>query len=302
MQVTPPSAPSPLAAPEQPASPSADGLGLASLVNADPAAPRASTPLKATAPAAADAPQGLIAFVGDVALAATDALRGRAALRGTGFLALLDQAGPRCLPIVALTSALTGLMLAYMGGAQLSRMGAQAYIADVVTVGMVRELAALMTGIILAGRVGSAFAAQLATMQANEEIDALRTLGVEPAQYLVLPRMLAMLVMAPLLLGLAMLAGVLASVPAATLAYGVPLPEYLGQCARAVTWTHLWIGLAKGTLYAGLVALAGCMEGLNAGRNAQAVGEATTRAVVKALVWIVAAACLSTIVLTSLGY
>ncbi len=253
-------------------------------------------------PPAADAAQGVIAFVGDVSLAAADALRGRAGLRGTGFMALLDQAGPRCLPIVVLTSALTGLMLAYMGGAQLARMGAQNFIADVVTVGMVRELAALMTGIILAGRVGSAFAAQLATMQANEEIDALRTLGVEPAQYLVLPRMLAMLVMAPLLLGVAMVAGVLASVPAAIWGYGVPLAEYLSQCANAVTWTHLWIGLAKGTLYAALVALAGCMEGLNAGRNAQAVGEATTRAVVKALVWIVAAACLSTIVLTSLGY
>ncbi len=253
-------------------------------------------------PPAADAPLGLIPFVGDVALAAAEALRGRFSLRGTGLLALLDQAGPRCVPIVVLTSALTGLMLAYMGGAQLARMGGQGYIADVVTVGMVRELAALMTGIILAGRVGSAFAAQLATMQANEEIDALRTLGVEPAQYLVLPRMLAMLLMAPLLLGLAMLAGVLASVPAATLGYGVPLNEYLRQCANAVTWTHLWIGLAKGSLYSALVALAGCMEGLNAGRTAQAVGEATTRAVVKALVWIVAAACLSTIVLTSLGY
>jgi phospholipid/cholesterol/gamma-HCH transport system permease protein len=243
-----------------------------------------------------------LVFFGEATLALVRLARGRGSLRATGLVGLLDQAGPRCLPIVALTTSLVGLMLAYMGGAQLGRIGAQSYIADVVTVGMVREVAALMTGVILAGRVGAAFAAQLGTMQASEEIDALRTLGVDPMEHLVLPRLLAMLVMAPPLLALAMLIGVLAGAPAAVWVYDVPMLEYLHQSLRSLTWTHLWIGLFKGSMYSALVALAGCQEGLLAGRDAQAVGEATTRAVVKAIVWIVAAACISTVLLQRLGF
>ncbi len=243
-----------------------------------------------------------VAFFGEVLLATGRWLRGRATVPAADVLHQLDQTGPRSLPIVLLTCALLGLMLAYMGGAQLGRIGAQGFLADVVTVGMVRELAGLMTGIILAGRVGSAFAAQLATMQAGEEIDALRVLGVDPIAHLVLPRLLALLLMAPVLIGFGALAGIAAGWPAAVLAYGVTTPEYFQQCLRAITFTHLWIGLFKGMIYVSLVALAGCREGLHAGRSAQAVGAATTAAVVKALVWIVAAACLTTVVFTNLGY
>jgi phospholipid/cholesterol/gamma-HCH transport system permease protein len=159
-----------------------------------------------------------------------------------------------------------------------------------------------MTGIILAGRVGSAFAAQLATMKAGEEIDALRVLGLDPVTVLVLPRLLALAFVAPALIVLGAAAGVLAGWPAATLAYGVSSAEYLAQSLRAVDFTHLWIGLFKGQLYALLVALAGCRAGLAAGRSAEAVGAATTRAVVHGLVWIVAAASGTTVVFTALGY
>ena len=243
-----------------------------------------------------------IAFVGSVLLAAGRALRGRGGARLSDILRQADEAGPRSLGIVTLTCALVGLMLAYMGGAQLARMGAQGFLADVVTVGMLREFGGLMTGIILAGRVGSAFAAQLASMTAGEEIDALRVLGVDPVAHLVLPRLVGLLLVAPALMAFGVLAGVLASVPAATLSYGLGASEYLAQSLRALTFTHFWIGLGKGMLYALLVGLASCREGLHAGRSAQAVGEATTRAVVKALVWIVSAACLTTVVLTILGY
>jgi phospholipid/cholesterol/gamma-HCH transport system permease protein len=152
-----------------------------------------------------------------------------------------------------------------------------------------------MTGVILAGRVGASFAAQLGTMQANEEIDALRTLGIDPIEYLVLPRLLGMLLVAPLLFTCAALVGVLAGLLPAVGIYGVPANEYLHQCMEALTGTHLAIGLFKGTLYVALVALAGCREGLHAGRNAQAVGAATTTAVVKGLLWIVIAASGSTV-------
>jgi phospholipid/cholesterol/gamma-HCH transport system permease protein len=250
--------------------------------------------------AAADA-RTTVAFVGEVLLALLRLLRGRSGLRGSELLRQIDQTGPLSIPIVSLTCFLVGLLLAYMGGAQLGKFGAEAYIADIVTVGMVREMGALMTGVILSGRIGAAYAAQLATMKAGEEIDALRALGVDPIDHLVLPRLLALVLVAPLLMAYASLVGVLAGLPAATLVYAVPASEYLHKCATALSWNHLWVGAFKCTLYAALVALAGCREGLHAGRNAQAVGEATTTAVVKALVWIVTAACVTTVLFQRLG-
>jgi phospholipid/cholesterol/gamma-HCH transport system permease protein len=241
-------------------------------------------------------------FFGEVLLSCARLLRGRSDMRAIDLWRQLDQTGPLSLGIVTLSCFLVGLMLAYMGGAQLQRFGAPAYIADVVTVGMVRELAGLMTGIILSGRLGAAFAAQLGSMQANEEIDALRALGINPIDYLVLPRLFALILVAPLVIAYAALVGVLAGLPAAVWVYGLPASEYLNQSLNALTWPHIWIGLFKGTMYTALVALAGCREGLHAGRNALAVGAATTSAVVKALVWIFAAACGSTIVFQSLGY
>jgi len=259
---------------------------------------------RAWPPRPADRPSGwfTVAFVGEIVLAGVRRLRGGARAAPGEWRRQLDHAGPRSLPIVLLTCSLIGLMLAYMAGAQLGRIGAQAYLADVVTVGMVRELAGMMTGIVLASRVGASFAAELAAMQAGEEIDALRAFGVDPVAHLVLPRLGALVLLAVPLIVLGGLAGVLAGWPAAVLAYGLSSPEYLHQCLRALTPVHLWIGLFKGVLYAVLVAVASCREGLHAGRNAQAVGEATTAAVVRALVWIVAAACTTTVVFTALGY
>ena len=243
-----------------------------------------------------------VRFFGEVQIALWRLVRGKSDMRGSDLLRQIDQTGPLSLPIVTLTCGLVGLMLAYMGGAQLDRIGAQSYIADVVTIGMVREMAGLMTGVILSGRLGAAFAAQLASMQANEEIDALRAMGIDPIGYLVLPRLIALVIVAPMLVAFAALVGVVAGLPAVVWAFGLPPVEYLYKCLEVLTWTHLWIGLFKGTLYAALVALAGCREGLYSGRNAQAVGEATTAAVVKALLWIVMAASATTAVFQSLGY
>jgi phospholipid/cholesterol/gamma-HCH transport system permease protein len=245
-----------------------------------------------------------VGFFGEVLMALARLLRWRGGVSGLRPRELwrqVDLAGPLSVPIVGLTCFLIGMMLAYMGGAQLDRLGAQRYIADIVTVGMVRELAGLMTGVILAGRIGSAYAAQLATMKAGEEIDALRALGLDPIDHLVLPRVLALVMVAPLVWAYGALVGVLAGLVPTALVYGVPPREYLHQALSALTWTHLWIGVFKCSLYAALLALAGCREGLHAGRNAQAVGEATTTAVVKGLVWIIAAACGSTVVFQSLG-
>lgn len=248
------------------------------------------------------APVVTLAFFGETLLAMQRWLRGAAPVPAREVWRQLDEAGPRTLPITVLICALIGLMLAYMGGSQLAQIGTQAFIADVVTVGMVRELAGLMTGIILAGRVGTAYAAELGAMQASEEIDAMRALGVDPYVHLVLPRLWALVLMAPPLIVLGAAAGIAAGWPAAVGAYGLSSQEYLQQSLRAITATHVWIGLFKGVLYAALVGLASCREGLQAGRSAQAVGVAATRAVVKSLVWIISAACVTTVVLTTLGF
>ena len=241
-----------------------------------------------------------LAFVGDVLLALASPRTWRT-MRWRDVAWQLEQTGPRSLPITAIVSALVGLILAYMGAAQLEPFGAQSYIADLVTIGELREIAALVVGIVLSGRVGAAFAAQLASMRANEEIDALETLGVRPVAFLVLPRLLALAVTAPLLTAFAAAVGMCAGAAVAVAVYDLTVLEYLLRTSQSVTSDNIIVGLIKGTTYGVLVALAGCRQGLNAGRSAEAVGLATTAAVVQAIVWIAVAASVLTIVFQRVG-
>lgn len=245
---------------------------------------------------------GSLNFVGEVILAFGRLLAGRSGMRLADLAWQFEQTGPRSLPIVALVSFLVGLIVAYMGAAQLERFGAQTYIADLVTVGVVREIAALVTGIILSGRIGAAFAAQIGSMRANEEVDALRTLGINPVDYLVLPRVLALLLAAPLLTACAALVGMAVGWLVAVVIYGVTPLEYLFKSLEALTLPHVMVGLVKGTVYGLLVALAGCRQGLAAGKSAQAVGDATTAAVVQSVIWIVVAASTLTVVFQRLEW
>ncbi len=243
----------------------------------------------------------MVHFIGEVALSTGRLLRGKAQYRRSDLALLLQEAGPQALPIVSLISFLVGLILAYMGAVQLAQFGAQIYIADLVGIGMAREIGALMTGIILAGRTGAAFAAQLGTMQVNEEIDAYRTLGISPVDFLVLPRMLALILMAPLLTLYASLVGMVAGMLVAVLAFNVDLNEYYQQTLSALTMQHFLVGLSKGVVYGILIAVAGCLRGMQCGRSASAVGEATTSAVVTAIVFIVISASLMTVMYQKLG-
>lgn len=242
-----------------------------------------------------------LVFVGDLLAALGRLVRGRTAMRMSDWLWQIEQTGPRSLPIVLLVSTLVGLIVAYMGAEQLQRFGAQSFIANLVTIGVVREIAALVVGIVLAGRVGAAFAAQLGSMRAGEEVDALTTLGVDPVEHLVLPRVLALLVTGPLLTLCAGVAGLAVGLAVAVGLYGVPAAAYLSTTSEALASWDLFVGLLKGSVYAVLVALAGCRQGLNAGRSAQAVGEATTAAVVQAIVWMVVAASVLTVIFQRLG-
>lgn len=237
-----------------------------------------------------------LVFVGDLLGALGRLARGKTAMRMSDWLWQIEQTGPSSLPIVLLVSSLVGLIVAYMGAEQLQRFGAQSFIANLVTIGVVREIAALVVGIVLAGRVGAAFAAQIGSMRAGEEIDALTTLGVDPVEHLVLPRMLALLVTGPLLTLCAGVAGLAVGLAVAVVLYDVPAMAYLTTTREALAGWDLFAGLLKGSVYAVLVALAGCRQGLNAGRSAQAVGEATTAAVVQAIVWMVIAASALTVI------
>ncbi len=242
-----------------------------------------------------------LAFVGDMLGAVGRLARGRSAMRLSDWLWQVEQTGPRSLPIVLLVSSLVGLIVAYMGAEQLQRFGAQSFIANLVTIGVVREIAALVVGIVLAGRVGAAFAAQIGSMRAGEEIDALTTLGVDPVEHLVLPRMLALLVTGPMLTLCAGAAGLAVGLVVAVGLYDVPAMAYLATTRESLSGWDLFVGLLKGSVYAVLVALAGCRQGLTACRSAQAVGEATTAAVVQAIVWMVVAASVLTVIFQRLG-
>jgi len=240
-------------------------------------------------------------FLGEVTLSFGRLLRGKAQFRRADLLLIIQDVGPQALPIVSLISFLVGLIVAYMGAVQLAQFGAQIYIANLVGIGMVREMGALMTGVIMAGRTGASFAAQLGTMQVNEEIDAFRTLGISPMDFLVMPRMLALIFVMPLLTLYSDLVGMLAGLFVAATTFDIGTFEYYHQTVHSLNLRHFAVGISKGTTYGILIAFAGCLRGMQCGRSAQAVGEATTSAVVTSILFIVIAASVLTIIYQKLG-
>ena len=227
-------------------------------------------------------------FIGDISLACNNWVRGKADTRRQDLVFFIDQAGPRALPIVTLIALLVGMILAYLGSVQLRQLGAQIYIADLVAVGMVREMGALMIAVIMAGRTGAAYAAQLGTMQVNEEIDALKTMGISTIEFLVLPRLLALVLIMPILCIYADVVGIIGGALIAT-SMDVNLLQYILQTQGAITWSDIFAGLIKSVCFGILIAIAGCQAGINCGRNSDAVGMAATNAVVRAIVYLVIA-------------
>ena len=243
----------------------------------------------------------MVRFVGETALAFGRLVRGKAQFRRSDLMLIIQEVGPQALPIVSLISFLVGLILAYMGSVQLSQFGAQIYVADLVGLGMARIMGALMTGIIIAGRTGAAFAAQLGTMQVNEEIDAFKTMGVAPMDFLVLPRMLALIIMVPLLALYADFVGIFAGLVVGVTILDIGPFAYYHETVRTLTLTQFAVGLSMAATYGVLIALAGCLRGMQCGRSAQAVGEAATSAVVTGIVFITVAAAVLTILFNALG-
>ncbi len=243
----------------------------------------------------------MLAFIGDAVLSLLRLLTGKAGFRRVDFVLLLRECGAEALPIVSMISLLVGLILAFVGAIQLMMFGAQIYVADLVGIAMVRVLGAVMTGIIMTGRTGAAFAAQLGTMQVNEELDALETLDISPMDFLVLPRMLALTLMMPLLCLYADLMGILGGLIVGVTMLDISLVEYYVETKNAIGMTNLWIGLFHGVVFGVLVSLSGCLRGIQCGRSASAVGEATTSAVVTGIVSIVLATALITLLCNIIG-
>jgi phospholipid/cholesterol/gamma-HCH transport system permease protein len=241
-----------------------------------------------------------LGFIGEVALAVAALVRGAAVYRRADFGLVLEETGPQALAIVSLISFLVGLILAFVGAVQLARFGAQIYIADLVGLAMAREMGPIMAGIIMAGRTGAAFAAQLGTMQVNQEIDALKTLGISPVEFLVLPRVLALVLMMPLLTLYADLVGIGGGLVVSVSLFAVTLPQYWHETLAALSLTQFVIGLVKSVVFGAIVAIAGCAAGMRASGSASAVGEAATTAVVSGIVAIIVADGIFAVVLNAL--
>ncbi|MEE8228612.1 MAG: ABC transporter permease [candidate division NC10 bacterium] len=243
----------------------------------------------------------MLGFLGEAVLTFLKFLGGKARFRRSDLALITQECGANALGIVSLISFLVGLILAFMGAVQLRQFGAQIYVADLVGLGMTREMGAMMTAIIMAGRTGAAFAAQLGTMQVNEEIDALKTLGISPMEFLVLPRMLALVLMMPLLCLYADLLGILGGLVVGTGMLDLSLVEYVNQTQSAVHLRDIAVGLVKSGVFGVIVAISGCLRGMQCGRSAQAVGAATTSAVVMAIVLIIVADGIFAVITNAIG-
>lgn len=239
----------------------------------------------------------MVAFVGDTFLTFLRFLRGKAHYRRSDLFLTIQECGSQALPIVTLISFLVGLTLAFVGSVQLQQFGAQIYVANLVGLGMAREMGAMMTAVIMAGRTGAAFAAQLGTMRVNQEIDSFITMGISPMEFLVLPRMLALMLMMPLLCIYSDLLGMLGGWFVGITMLDLGTLQYLQQTQGALRVTDFGVGLIKSVVFGVLVALAGCFRGMQSGSSASAVGIATTSAVVTGIVFIVVADAILTVIL-----
>jgi len=243
----------------------------------------------------------LLSFVGECAVALAGSVAHPQRFRWRPILYNIRAAGFDALPIVGLLAFLLGVVVAYQGADQLRRYGANIFVADLVGLSMLREFAPLITAIIIAGRSGSAYAAQIGTMSVTEEIDALRTLGIAPLELLVLPKLIALLIALPLLTLFADLLGVAGGMLMARSQLGVGFGEFLDRFVKAVSVTSYLIGICKAPVFAGIIALVGSFQGFLTQGGADSVGLHTTRAVVQSVVLVIIADALFSVAFSALG-
>ena len=242
-----------------------------------------------------------IGFIGEVSTVFGRILRQPKRFRWNALWANVESAGVNALPIIALLSFLMGIVIAYQGGVQLKLYGANIFIVELVTLTILREIAPLVTAIIVAGRTGSAYAAQIGTMQVSEEIDALRTIGISPIELLVLPKLLALIIALPLLSMFADVLGVLGGMVMAYTLLDVSFAEFLNRIPQTISTTSFLLGICKAPLFAAVIALVGCFQGLQVRGGADSVGRQTTVSVVQAIFLVIIIDALVAILLGGIG-
>ncbi len=239
-------------------------------------------------------------FVGAVASDGLPRLLRPDRIRWRQVVAEIDHGGLRALPILGMLTFLTGVVIAYQGGTPLQEYGANIFLVDLLTLTMLREMAPLMTAIIVAGRSGSAYTAQIGTMRITEEVDALRVIGITPFEMLVLPKLIAMLIVMPLLTIYADFFGMLGGIVVASAWFGVGYEEFIQRIPEAVAPSSFWVGILKAPVFAALIVTVACYHGFQVQRSTESVGRSTTRSVVHGIFLVIVADAIFSIVFTVL--
>ncbi len=243
----------------------------------------------------------LMGFLGQTMVVGFSVLRSPRHLRFTAIVNLMEEVWVRALPIVGTLVFLIGVVLAYQGVEQLRRFGAQAFTVDMVGLSVLREIGVLLTAIIVAGRSGSAFTAQIGTMKVNLEVDAMSTMGLNPIEVLVLPRIFALVITMPLLVFFADIMGLLGGALACWLFLDFTLAQYFDRLQDVVDIRHFWVGMIKAPVFAAVVAIVGCYEGLQVTGSAESVGKLTTKSVVEAIFLVIILDAAFSIMFVSIG-
>ncbi len=248
-----------------------------------------------------DKTKKVLNFCHEICLAFIRLCKLKSIMRFSDFAYSLDDCGPKAVGIVTLISFLVGLILAFVGAIQLQQFGAQIFVASLVCIGMCRIMGAIMVGIIMAGRTGSSYAATIGTMQVNEELDALQTMGLSKIDFLVMPRILALLISLPILTMLADFLGIIGGAFVGIFLLDLPYQEYYKYTIEAFQLNNFLIGIFHSFCFGIIIALCGCYQGLTCGKNSDSVGIATTKSVVTAIVWMIVATGIITLICMEFG-
>lgn len=242
-----------------------------------------------------------LSFVGENFVIFLTSLLHPFSIRYGAIVKNIEDAGVRAMPIVALTSFLIGIVIAYQGAVQLEKFGAHIFIVDMIGISVTRELAPLITAIVVAGRTASSYTAQLGVMKITEEIDAMRTMGFDPHRFLVLPRIMALMIALPLMIFFADIVGILGGMFISHVHLHLSYAEFLHRLQTALEMKHVWIGIGKGPFFAWLIAAVGCFRGFQVSKSTESIGRYTTISVVNAIFLVIACDALFSVILTELG-
>ena len=244
--------------------------------------------------------RSLVAFLGQVVIGMGRGIVQPRRIRFTALVNHMEQAGLNALPIVGLLSFLIGVVLAYQGADQLRRFGAELFVVNLLGIGVLREIGALITAIIIAGRSGSAFTAQIGTMKVTQELDAMQTMGLDPIDFLVLPRIGALVLTLPLLVFFADIVALMGGAIMAYASLGITFAQFINQLGTAITPTMFWIGMVKAPVFAFIIGLVGCYQGLRVAGSAESIGKLTTKAVVESIFLVIVFAALFSVLFSYL--